>query len=310
MTQDQTKLSLGIDFGGTTIKTAVVAGARIVERGNTFETQRYSAPQIIDLLVGEIGRLRGVHPTLRSVGIGLPGIIDHVGGVVHDLTNVNGWHEVPLRDILQAKTGMKVIIENDAKAMTYAEWQFGAAAGHQNVVCLTLGTGVGGGLILNGALYYGSRFGAGEIGQMSIDHRGIPGSYGNFGALEEYVGNLQITERACRRYAEAGRAVAPGDMTPSHLATAARAGDAIAIQLWQEIGTEVGVACANLAWLLNPDCIILGGGVANAGELIFDPVRRVLRERTMPVFYEKLQVLAAALGTDAGMIGCGAMSLL
>ncbi len=303
-------LSLGIDFGGTTIKSAVVAGARIVARGTTFETQRYSPTAIIDALVDEIACLKREHPGLRAVGVGLPGIIDHASGIVHDLTNVPGWQEVPLREILRQRTGLRVIIENDAKAMTYGEWKFGAAVGLRNVICLTLGTGVGGGLILDGALYYGSRFGAGEIGQMSIDHSGAAGSYGNFGALEEYVGNSQITQRACRAYAEAGKLVAPSDTTPAHLAAAARAGDVIALSLWKEIGTEIGVVCANLAWLLNPDCIILGGGVANAGELIFEPVRQTVRERTMPVFYDMLQIIPAALGTDAGMIGCGAMALL
>jgi len=121
------------------------------------------------------------------------------------------------------------------------------------------------------------------------------------------VGNAQITERAPRRYAAAGR-VLP-DASPAALAAAAREGEPVALELWEEIGTEIGVACANVVWLLNPDCVILGGGVANAGELLFTTIRRVIGERTMHVFHERLEVLAAKLGTDAGMIGCAALAL-
>ena len=301
-------LAIGIDFGGTTIKSAVVNGAEIVHRGTTIDTQSHGAPELIAALVGEILGLKGQFPAVVAAGVGLPGIVDSVRGIVHQLTNVKGWTETPLRDLLKEKTGLRVHIDNDAKAMTYGEWKFGAGRDFTNVVCLTLGTGVGGGLILDGKLYRGSSLGAGEIGQMSIDRNGLPGNYGNLGALEKYVGNAQITERARRRYAAAGKdplSVA----SPAALAIAAREGDPVALELWEEIGTEIGVACANVVWLLNPDCVILGGGVANAGELLFTTIRRVIGERTMHVFHERLEVLAAKLGTDAGMIGCAALAL-
>jgi len=300
-------LAIGIDFGGTTIKSAVVSGAEIVHRGTTIDTQSRGASQLIAALVGEILSLKGQFPAVAAAGIGLPGIVDSVNGIVRQLTNVKGWTETPLRDLLKEKTGLRVHIDNDAKAMTYGEWKFGAGRDFTNVVCLTLGTGVGGGLILDGRLYRGSGLGAGEIGQMSIDRNGVPGNYGNLGALEKYVGNAQITERARRRYAAAGR-VLP-DASPAALAAAAREGEPVALELWEEIGTEIGVACANVVWLLNPDCVILGGGVANAGELLFTTIRRVIGERTMHVFHERLEVLAAKLGTDAGMIGCAALAL-
>ncbi len=302
-------LAVGIDFGGTTIKAAVVNGAQIVQRGTTIHTQSYSAQELIAALTGEILRLKGQFPAVCAAGVGLPGMVDSVGGVVHQLTNVKGWQETPLRSILQEKTGVAVAIENDAKAMTYGEWKFGAGRNYRNVVCLTLGTGVGGGLIIDGRLYRGSGLGAGEIGQMSIDYRGVPGNYGNLGALEKYVGNAQIAERARARYEEAGRTLPQSETNPAALAAAARAGDPLALELWEEIGTEIGVACANVVWLLNPDCVILGGGVANAGELLFGTIRRVIGERTMHIFHEKLRVLPAELGTDAGMIGCAALAL-
>ena len=302
-------LAIGIDFGGTTIKSAVVKSGKIVRRGTTIDTQSHDASELIAVLIAEILDLKGQFPAVLAAGVGLPGIVDSVRGIVHQLTNVKGWHETPLRDLLKEKTGLRVAIENDAKAMTYGEWKFGAGRNLANVVCLTLGTGVGGGLILDGRLYRGSSLGAGEIGQMSIDYKGVPGNYGNLGALEKYVGNAQIAERARRHYAAAGRTLAPGEASPAAMAVAANAGDPVALALWEEIGTEIGVACANVVWLLNPDCLILGGGVANAGELLFQTIRRVIGERTMHVFHEKLEVLAAKLGTDAGMIGCAALAL-
>jgi glucokinase len=302
-------LAIGIDFGGTTIKAAVVDGAQIVRRGTTIHTQSYSAQELIEALADEVLRLKAQFPDVRAAGLGLPGIVDSVNGIVHQLTNVKGWQDTPLRDILKEKTGLPIEIENDAKAMTYGEWKFGAGRNLKNVICLTLGTGVGGGLIIDGRLYRGSGLGAGEIGQMSIDYAGRPGNYGNLGALEKYVGNAQIAERALALYAEAGRILPPGEASPAALAAAARAGDPFALELWGRIGTEIGVACANVVWLLNPDCVILGGGVANAGELLFTTIRRVIQERTMHIFHEKLQVLPAELGTDAGMIGCAALAV-
>lgn len=309
MEGSENSLAIGIDFGGTTIKAAVVDGADVVGRGMTIDTQKHSAQELIVALVDEINDLKGQFPGVCAAGVGLPGMVDSVRGIVHQLTNVKGWRETPLRDLLEEETGLRVAIENDAKAMTYGEWKFGAGRDFRNVVCLTLGTGVGGGLIFEGNLYRGSGLGAGEIGQMSIDYKGVAGNYGNLGALEKYVGNAQIAERARARYAAAGRVVTPAEASPAALADAARNGDLVALELWGEIGTEIGVACSNVVWLLNPDCVILGGGVANAGELLFSTIRRVIQERTMHVFHEKLQVLPAKLGTDAGMIGCAALAL-
>ena len=145
---------------------------------------------------------------------------------------------MPLRELISAHTGLRAIIENDANAMTYAEWKFGAGRGRENVVCVTLGTGVGGGLILGGQLYRGSTLGAGEIGNMTIDYRGVPGPYGNYGALEEYLGNQQIANRAVALYAAAGLAREPAHCTPLLLAEAASRGDEIALALWEGNGRD------------------------------------------------------------------------
>ena len=281
-----------------------------MRRAESLPTTAYAdAPSLLAGILAAVDGLRALNPDVVAIGAGLPGMVDTKHGLVHHLTNVPGWVNVPLRDLLSRHTGLPAVVENDANAMTYAEWKYGAGRGRTNVVCVTLGTGVGGGLILDGQLYRGSRFGAGEIGNMTIDYQGHPYVYGNFGALERYVGNYYIAERAVAHYEVAGHHRTLADCAPVLLAAAALAGDAVAWRLWEETGVMLGAALADVVWLLNPDAIILGGGVAQAGELLFEPVRRTIRERTSPVFYEQLEILPATLGSDAGLIGCGALAV-
>jgi len=302
--------AIGIDFGGTTIKSALIEDGKIIQRAEIIDTMNTGdSSAIIDALLARIATLRKARPDTVAIGVGLPGIVDSVNGIVHRLSNVPGWNDVSLTDLLARRTGLHAAIENDAKCMTYAEWKYGAARNGKNVVCITLGTGVGGGLILNGQLYRGSFLAAGEIGQMSIDYHGRPGNYGNPGAFEKYVGNHQIAERGQKLYESAGKLVPIEDCTPAALDAAALAGDPTALQLWAQLGAEMGAAIANVVWLLNPDTIVIGGGVAKAGDLIFAPIRRVVREVTMPTFYENLQILPASLGNDAGVIGSAAIAL-
>lgn len=304
------KLAIGIDFGGTSIKSALVQGGSVVKRGTTIETQHHSGSEsLLDAIVAVIAELRDGHEEVTAVGIGMPGIVDSKAGIVHGLTNVPGWEEVPLRAIITERTGLHTIIENDANAMAYGEFRYGAAKEGQNAICITLGTGVGGGLILDGRLYRGSQLGAGEIGHTSIDYAGLPGPYGNNGGLEEYVGNQQISERAIKRYQAAGQALPTPECTPADLAKAAEGGDAIAQSVWNDVGIELGAALTNAVWLLNPDTIVIGGGVAKAGDLVFAPVSREITNRTQRVFHDRLRVVPAALGNDAGMIGCAILAL-
>jgi len=303
-------LSIGIDFGGTSIKSGLVRGGEIVRRGEPIDTQRCGGPDaIIDALARLIGELSDGQSEVGAVGLGLPGLVDSVNGVIHELTNVPGWSEVPLRDILRDRTGLAVTVENDAKAMAYGEFKHGAAKNGRHIVCITLGTGVGGALILDGRLYRGAQLGAGEIGHMSIDYRGKAGPFGNFGCLEEYVGNSQIAHRASERYRAAGRDLSPEQCTPIDLQKAAADGDPIALQVWEDLGAELGSALASVVWVVNPDIIVIGGGVAKAGDLIFDPVRRAVCGRTSEVIHRNLRIVPAALGNDAGIIGNAILAL-
>jgi glucokinase len=303
-------LSIGIDFGGTSIKMGVVQQGQILTRGNVIVTrQDGNTAALIEDVVAEIGRLRQEFPALEAVGFGVPGIIDPAAGLVVNLTNVKGWYRIPLREIIADKTGLVTNLENDAKAMAYAEWKFGA--GHQlpNVVCVTLGTGIGGALILNGRLYRGATKVAGEIGQTSIDYQGVDFVYGNKGALEAYVGHWHISERAKEIYLQAGKILSAEAAEPERLAVAAGGGDALAKALWDDIGLKLGVGLTNVIWLVNPDRIVIGGGVARAGELIFEPIRRTIQTRCEKTFWEKLEVVPATLGNDAGIIGAATLAL-
>ena len=303
--------AIGIDFGGTSIKSAVAEAGQIVERGAVIDTTKHAGPDsLMKELFEVIDALRQKHPEVGGVGIGLPGFVDCASGIVHHLSNVPGWTSVPMLEILRSRTRLKAAIENDANAMAYGEYRHGAAKGARNVVCITLGTGVGCGLILDGRLFRGSRFAAGEIGHSSIDFYGPRGVYGTPGDLEVYVGNKQVRERASRLYTAAGKPRSPEECTPAGLAELANAGDRTALALWDGLGIELGAALVNVIWLLNPDAIVIGGGVAKAGPLIFDPVIRTIRERVSPLFYEELRVVAASLGNDAGIIGCAELALL
>jgi len=296
-------ITLGIDFGGTTIKPAVVSNGTIIQRAERIETQAYpSSEAIIEAIVGTIAGLRATHPGITAIGVGLPGLVDSINGIVHELSNVPGWCDVPLRQILADASGLPVLIENDANAMAYAEWKYGAARGKNNVICITLGTGVGGGLILNGQLYRGANLAAGEIGHMHYHPQGPAAGFGNTGALEKLVGNREIVARMLTLFGEVEEA------TPAHLTELAGEGDIRAIQLWKEIGTEIGVVLSDIVWLLNPDAIVIGGGVAKAGRWVFDPIRQTIAGRTPGVIHQNLDIVPAMLGNDAGVIGSAALA--
>jgi glucokinase len=302
--------AIGIDFGGTSIKSAVVQDGAILQRGEVIDTLKHAGSvTLIEALFDVVAALRHGHPEVSGIGVGLPGFVNSASGIVHDLSNVPGWTEVPLLRMLRERTGLKAAIENDANAMAYAEFKHGAAKGAQNAVCITLGTGVGCGLVLERRLYRGSRFAGGELGHTSIDFNGQRGVHETPGDLEVYVGNKQIAARAARLYAAAGKARLVEECTPADLQKLAEAGDKIAIGLWEQVGTEIGAALVNAVWLLNPDVIVIGGGVAKAGAVLFDPIRRTIRDRVTELFHEELRIVAAELGNDAGIIGCAELAL-
>ncbi|MCP4846687.1 MAG: ROK family protein [Verrucomicrobiaceae bacterium] len=302
--------AIGIDFGATSVKIGALPD--ILKDGGeepvVLETLSYSSVNdLIDAIAESVAGIGKRHGNMIAVGCGVPGLVDFDRGFVHTLTNVPGWQDIALRDILERETGLPVFIDNDANCMAYAEWRFGAALGLSNVVALTLGTGIGGGMIIDGKLYRGSSFAAGEIGQMSIDHKGGPGPYGLPGILEGHIGNRQISELAATRLHD--QPMPAGGWTPRSVAEMAVAGNPQACQIWLDVAECLGSLLASIAWLINPDAFVIGGGVANAADLLFDPLEKKIRASVSSVISDDLRILPAKFGNEAGIVGSAAQAL-
>lgn len=301
--------AIGVDFGGTSVKIGVVEGGDVIAEAQRIETQEFTtADPLIQQIAETVKKLQKDHK-ITAVGCGMPGFVDFPKGLVHTLTNVQGWTAVPLKAKLSALTSLPCIVENDANAMAYAEWKRGAGRGMRNLVALTLGTGVGGGIVVEGNFLRGAQSAAGELGQTSIHYSGRRGTYGNLGALEDYIGNREIAEDAKLRYQKAERPRSLKECNPKRLAEAARGGDEIALKVWEDVAAKLATALINCCYLLNPEGIIIGGGVAQAGPLLFRPLNQQLKAQLSPVFFQNLKVLPARFGNEAGMIGAAALAL-
>lgn len=304
-------LAIGIDFGGTSVKTGVVRGSEIVDQAPPIATQDFDGPEpLIAMIVRTVEDLRLRHSGIAAIGIGMPGFVHFEKGIVFDLTNVRGWQDVALKEILEGKLGLPVVADNDANCMAFAEWKLGAGRGYKHLVCASLGTGVGGGVIVNGQMVRGANYGGGEIGQTSIDYQGRRGHYGNLGALEDYIGNQELARDAQQAYRAAGIFSKDiEDCSPAALAEAAQHGDEIALERWNITGRMLATSMMNACWLLNPEAVIIGGGVARAGELLFKPFREHLLQQLSGPFKDKLSILPAQFGHEAGTIGAAALAL-
>ncbi|MGB6222447.1 ROK family protein [Haloferula sp.] len=306
----ETPLAIGVDIGGTTIKIGLVYRSNVIEQIPPIATQEFDGPDsLVEVVIDSIEELRSRHRGIAGVGVGVPGFVDFENGIVHNLTNVAGWENYRLKAVLSERIDLPIIVDNDANCMAFAEWKRGSGRGLNHLVAITLGTGVGGGVVANGSLLRGARFAAGEVGQMTIDWQGRPGTYNNSGALEEYIGNKEIAGLAQQAYLDAGIERALEDCTPSQLSKAAHNGDEVALKLWDLIGAKLGSAVMNCCWLLNPQAVIIGGGVAKAGDLLFGPLTAHLYSQLSGPFKEHLMVLPARFGNEAGMIGAAAQSL-
>lgn len=303
--------ALAVDFGGTSIKMGVTAGERILATADRIPTAMFESPQaIIDAMIASARTLRGQFPSACVMGMGMPGWCDYQRGVLYQLTNVRVWdREIPVKEMMEQALGLPVVLDNDANCMAYAEWKLGAGKGKRHLVCLTLGTGVGSGLIVNGELLRGATCSAGELGQTSIDYRGRLGHYGNRGSLEDYVGNREIAADARTLYASHGIDKAIVDCNPISLERAALAGDEVAEQVWRDLAVKLSCALMNCCYLLNPEAIIIGGGVAKARTLLFQPLQEIMKTQLAAPLVEYLEILPAQFGTEAGILGAAHLAL-
>ena len=235
---------------------------------------------------------------------------------MHYLTNIPDWREVPLGNILKKKLNLPVFVDNDVNVMALGELKFGAGAGARNMLCITLGTGVGGGLILGRKLYRGSSYVAGEFGHVPINIDGPECNCGGRACVEAYVGNSHIVRdtiaRIKRGQATLIKRIVKGDLskiTPEVIDEAARAGDKFAKNIWVDVGNKVGIGLAGVVNLLNVEKIVIGGGVAKAGKILFDSIRKTIDERAMKLPAKTVKVVKAKLGYDAGLIGAATLVL-
>lgn len=305
-----TAQAIGIDFGGTSIKTGVTQGSQIIQLEEPITTTNFhDANSLIKAIADQITILYEQYPHIKTIGAGIPGFVNANEGLIYELPNVAGWNNIDFTKKLSAITHLPCFIENDANCMTYAEWKYGAGKGKEHLIGITLGTGVGGGIISNNQLIQGSQCSAAEIGQTSIDYKGIDGKYNNTGAIEDYIGNQQISQLAHQAYKNTEDYKQDNNYTPEKLTTLANNGDNIAIQLWQDIAKKLACSIVNMCWLLNPQAVIIGGGISKAGKHLFDPLKHFVYNQLAPPFRDHLEVLPAHFGNHAGIIGAAAYAL-
>ena len=307
-------LAVGVDVGGTKIAAGVVdARGEILRRGRR-DTPSESAAAVEDAiadLVAELCTGQGSAGVV-AVGIGAAGFVDASGERVVFAPNL-AWRDEPLRDEVAARVGLPVVVENDANAAAWAEVRFGAAAGRSSAVAVTIGTGIGGGIVVGGRLYRGLFGMAAEFGHLRVVPEGVECGCGQLGCWEQYCSGRALLRRARALVATATPAVSalreacgddPDALSGPMVTAAAQAGDPAAVALFAELGEWLGAGLAGLSAVLDPGCFVVGGGVAASGDLLLSPAREAYARRLPAGAYRPhAEILLAALGNDAGLIG-------
>ena len=314
---------VGVDLGGTNIVVGLlpieggdVLGLRVLptesHRGAKFVVDRIvgMVNQAIDDVVSAAATGR---EAVAGVGIGSPGPLDRAAGVVINTPNL-GWRNFPLRDLVANAVGLPATLDNDANCATYGEWWLGAARNVDNLVGLTLGTGIGGGIVLNGRIYHGASDVAGEIGHMTIDSTGRKCKCGNYGCLEAYASGPAIALRAVEGI-EAGAETVLIEMVDNRLdeitaATVYEAvvqGDPYATEVMKDTARFLGTGVANIINVLNPEMVVISGGVTRAGDHLFQPLRAEVRRRAFRSAEECCNIVSAELPGTAGVVGAAAV---
>ena len=301
--------TIGVDFGGTNTKVGIVSASGRVAAMRRLPSAGFRRPsQFVDAVSAAVEALAAAVGTrlgrLRGIGVGAPGSVDAARGIVHSMVNVPGWRNVPLRGMFERRLGCRCAVDNDANLFTLAEHRFGAGRLAAHMVGVTLGTGVGGGLILEGRLYRGADGTAGELGHMVIDPAGSRCGCGRRGCLEAWVGTAAIVRLG--RRALGRRAAGPG-LTPRLIGDAARAGHARAREVWADVGRRLGAGLANVVNLLNPQRIVIGGGIANNWALFAPALMTALQANAMDRPARTVRVVRGRLGDRAGIVGAAVL---
>ncbi len=304
-------LTIGVDIGGTKVAAGVVdEQGRILARA-LAATPAGDARAVVETIVGSVARLVDEF-TVEAVGLGAAGFIDAGRSTVLFASNLS-WRDEPLRAVVARRVGLPVVVENDANAAAWAESRFGAGTGEPDLALVTVGTGIGGGIVLDGRLYRG-RFGvAGEFGHIRVVPDGLLCGCGNRGCWEMYASGNALVRQAREMVAAGSPRVAgllarvggdPSAITGPVVTDAATAGDPGAIELFEDVGRWLGVGLAGLSSVLDPGRFVIGGGVAEAGELLLGPCRETyLTSLPGRGHRPEAQIVGASLGNDAGLVG-------
>ncbi|MFP4624158.1 MAG: ROK family protein [Gemmatimonadota bacterium] len=316
---------VGVDLGGTNI----VVGVLAVDGGNgdvlALETRptesskgaKYVVDRIVHMVETAIQTVAAEHggskDDFAGIGIGSPGPLDRKTGTIINTPNL-GWRNFPLRDLISNAVGLPAALDNDANCATYGEWWLGAGKNVDHLVGFTLGTGIGGGIVLNGRIFHGVNDVAGELGHMTIDSTGRRCNCGNYGCLEAYASGPAIALRAVEGIEAGAESVLPDlvngrleDLTAATVYEGAVVGDAYANEVMAETARFLGTGIANIINILNPAMVVIAGGVTRAGDHLFVPLRAEVRRRAFKSAQEACRIVPAQLMGTAGVIGAVAM---
>jgi len=302
------RLFIGIDVGGTNLRCALVdCNGGIVERRRGFSRIEEGRDAFCDRLVSEIAALKGSARALGKqvggIGAGVPGLID-CDGLIHSSVNMVPLEGLNFASHIAELSGIPVVCANDANVFALGEQRFGAGRGYSSCVVLTIGTGLGSGLLLDGRLWTGRGGFAAEFGHITVDPDGISCPCGNRGCLEQYVSAGALVRFA--REAMSGKDT--DELTAEKVAVLARQGDAAALSAFDQLGFWLGIALASLTNTLNIQAVIVGGGVSASFDLMLPSLRRNIQQRCFSQMYEGLVIEKAQLGDDAGVLGGAALA--
>ena len=311
------RLAVGVDLGGTNLRAAVVdvSSGEVLVRQGVPTLAHEGHPRVIERMAGLVQVVlneAGFGPErVEAVGVGIPGTPDLNQGIVRFLPNLPGqWRDVPLGPELEQRVKLPVWLINDVRAITLGEWAFGAGKGVDNVACYAIGTGIGGGLVINGRLHMGIDGTAGEFGHTVVEPDGLLCSCGGRGCLELYTSGPAIAAMGAKAVMHGHTTLIDqlvehdlNRITVEVVAEAARAGDRISNEIFEQAGRYLGISIGNILHSVSPQRVILGGGVAQAGELLLDPIRRTLHERVHLMPVNKVEIVQAVLGGNAGLVG-------
>jgi glucokinase len=307
---------LAIDIGGTKLAAGVVdTDGRMLSRGEVPTLATEGLEPVLGRIVG-LGRELLSRPEIAGVrvqriGVGCAGPVDIKAGLVFRPPNLPGWTRVPLTDHIQRSLGLPTVLENDANAAALGEFRYGAGKGARSIVYMTVSTGIGGGIILDGKVWHGVKDAAGEIGHITVCPDGPLCGCGNRGCLEAMSSGPSIARRA-REVIASGRQTrlsAIPEPAVADVVRLAQEGDAVAAEVWAEAVKYLGIGVAAVITFLAPERVVIGGGVTKAGDYLFEPLRERVRRHVKLVPVESVPIFPSALGPDVGILGAAAVAL-